>query len=90
MQEVIQHRPFIQPVDAIDHLLAIQEPRHPRVLSKSHLPTQPLGPILCGLVPCLSPAPPPSAESLSAIAENGPQIKAVGYVGISAKQPISS
>ena len=28
MNEVIQHRPFIQPVDALDHRRAIQAPRH--------------------------------------------------------------
>jgi putative transposase len=32
---------------------------------------------------CLTHGPPPAAESLSAIAESAPQIKPVGYVGIS-------
>lgn len=29
VEGIIQQRAFIQPVDAVDHLLAVQPPRHP-------------------------------------------------------------
>jgi hypothetical protein len=83
VEELIQHRPFIQAVHPIDLLLAAQAPCHARIVPPGHLPPQPLGHVLGALVMCLSHRPPPSTDTVSAIEERGRQIKASAYVGIS-------
>ena len=83
MEEIIQQRAFVQPVDPIDHLLAVQAPRHPRVIAASRLPTQALGQVLGDLFPCLFHRPPSSPACLSAIEKSAPQIKAFAYIGTS-------
>jgi hypothetical protein len=80
---IIQHRPFIQTVDPIDCLFAIQAPGDPGIIPVCHLPTQPLGQILGKLIFGMSYRPPLSADAVSAIEESGHRIKASSYVGIS-------
>ena len=46
VEEVIHQGPFVQPVDPVDDLLAVQAPGHPRVIAARRLPTQPLCQVL--------------------------------------------
>jgi hypothetical protein len=82
-EEIIQHRPFIQTVDPIDLLFAIQAPGDPGIIPVRHLPTPPLGQILGKLIFGVLHRPPPSAGAVSAIEESEHRIKASAYVGIS-------
>src|SRR5919108_5962480 len=61
VEEVIQQGPFVQSIDPIDDLLAVQAPRHPCVITTSGPPTQPLGQVLIDLFSCLCHGPPPSS-----------------------------
>jgi hypothetical protein len=72
MEEVRQQRPCIQPLDAIDPVVATQVPRHPRVLAAGDLPPPPLRQVLCGLVSGVSHGPPPAPPCLPASEECGP------------------
>jgi hypothetical protein len=83
VEKIIQLRPFVQAVDPIDLLLAVQAPRDARIVPPGHLPTQPLGQVLGDLVRSLSYRSPSSTDTLSGIEESGRQLKASGYVGIS-------
>jgi hypothetical protein len=76
VEEIIQQGPFVQPVDTIDDLLAVQTPRHPYIIEAGDLPTQALRQVLRHFLPCLWHGPP-------LLEESGPQIKALAYVGIS-------
>ena len=85
LKEIIQHRPFVQPVHPVHNLFPVQAPRNTRIVTAGHFPTHAFGQILRHLIPGLLHDPPPSAasECPSAIEESGPQIKASAYVGIS-------
>jgi hypothetical protein len=65
VEEIIQQRPFVQPVHPLDDLLAVQAPGDPRVIAASRLPTQPFGQVLCNRFSCLFHRPPPSVDDLS-------------------------
>jgi hypothetical protein len=54
MEEVIQDRPLVQPIDAIDHLFAVQAAGHPCVVPPGHFPTQPFPQMLRDLISCWS------------------------------------
>jgi hypothetical protein len=41
VKEVVQQRPFVQPVYAVHQLLTIEPPRDPRGIAPGDLPTQP-------------------------------------------------
>jgi hypothetical protein len=72
VKEVVQQRPFVQPVHPVYQLLPIQAPRNARVVAPGDLPTQPFSQVLCDLVVCLSHGSPPSANCPFAIEESGP------------------
>jgi hypothetical protein len=83
VQEIVQHRPFVRAVAPIDLLLAVQAPRHARIIPPGHLSTQPRSQVLGDLIVGVSYRPPPSADPATAIEESGRQIKASASVGIS-------
>jgi hypothetical protein len=62
VEEVIQQRAFVQMVDPVDDLLAVQAPCHPRVIAASDLPAQALGQILRHRFLWLIHRPPPSMD----------------------------
>ena len=72
VEEVIQQRAFVQPVDPVDDLLAVQAPGHPRIIPASRLPTQAFCQVLCNFFLGLFHGPPPSVVCSLAIRENGP------------------
>jgi hypothetical protein len=43
VEEVIQQRAFVQPVDPIDDLLVVQALCHPQIIMASNIPTQAFG-----------------------------------------------
>jgi hypothetical protein len=71
VEKVIQYGPFIQPVNPIDQLLAIQAARDAGIIPTGHLPAQSLGQILGDLIVGVWHRPPPFAEDVSAIEESG-------------------
>jgi hypothetical protein len=83
VEEVVQQRPFVQPVHPIDDLRAVQASRHARVTATSGLPTQPLRQVRGNPFSCLRHGPPPPLQCCFPIEESGPGIKARAYIGIS-------
>jgi hypothetical protein len=71
VEEAIQYGPFIQPVDPIDQLRAIQAARNAGIIPTGHLPAQSHGQILGDLILGLWHRPPPLAEYVSALEECG-------------------
>ena len=51
LQEIIQHRPFVQPVHPVHNLLPVQAPRTTRIVTAGHFPTH-LSPMRIFLMPC--------------------------------------
>jgi hypothetical protein len=90
MDEVIQQRPFVQPLHAVHQLLPIQPPSNPRIIAPGDLPTQPLRQVRGDLVVRLCHAQPPSVQCFIAREESGPQIKSFAHVGISEKTALLS
>jgi len=71
MEEILQHRPCVQPVDAIDHVLTVQPSRHTCLITAGDLPTPSCGQVFCDLVSGVWHRPPPVPERFSALEESG-------------------
>jgi hypothetical protein len=84
VKKVIQDRPFVQPVDPIDQVLAVQTASDPGVVTTRDRLTQPLRHVRWDLVWCMPHRPPSSVACLQPIEESGHAIKAPAYVGTSA------
>jgi hypothetical protein len=83
VEAVVEPRPVVPPVHALDPWLPIQAPGEAPVLPPGDLPTHACGQMLGDLVGGLSQGPPPSLTCPRAREERGPQIKAFPSVGIS-------
>ena len=83
VEEVIQHGPCVPLRHAVDHLLAVQAPRHARVIAVRRLPTQAFRQVLRARFPSPFQEPPSSLACPSAIEERGPPIKGFAYLGTS-------
>jgi hypothetical protein len=85
LEEVIQQRPCLQAIHAIDHVLAVQASCHPRLIAVGRLPTQPFRQMLRPGVAALSPGAPSSLACLSALEESSPLINGCAYIGTSVR-----
>jgi hypothetical protein len=90
VKEVIQYRPFVEPVHPIDHLLAVQAPRPAVIIALGDLPTQPLRQVLRNFVWCVPHGPPSSVVCVPAREESGCKIKVLAYVGTSETRSLES
>jgi hypothetical protein len=71
VEEIIQPRAFIEPIHAIDQLLAVRVARHPGIVAPGDLSIQPPRQVLCDLVWCL---PHGSPSSLVFVNRKGDQL----------------
>jgi hypothetical protein len=77
VKKSVQHGFFVESIDPVAHLLALQASCYARIIVASHLPTQAFRQVLRAFVPGVLHGPPPAAAWRSAIAESGPQIEAL-------------
>jgi hypothetical protein len=78
MKEIIQQRPFIEPIDSVHQLFLLQAASYTGVVAPGSLPTQPLRQVLRHLIVRLPHGPPSSLVCLPALEESGPPIKVFG------------
>jgi hypothetical protein len=85
MNELIQHRPFIEPLDPIHQVLTVQAACDPELIAPCDLPTPPLRQVRRDVVVRVPHGPPSSLGGLPALEERGPSIKVLAYVGTSGR-----